>query len=262
MDLIAAGITSPRDSAQENAENKDSNAPNFTTVYMPNGQSMQRSPLSKKALQKHNVEKWAKFSSPVYDTVLMLEDYHLVKDKNTATFYLQDNRVKDPLDKLKPNVRRFERQNNRKQIETFYKCNDSRFEPIEKSPSNLTSVKKVTGLSFNGYKERNNLFPEKDQATFYNANKEVTMKGLKHGVLPWRKMTKREAAQPIKNEQPEDSYDHMKAIDYKTQRAKPKAVMLSNFEKSRARDDALFRTSDAFANVLLENTKEERELQI
>ena len=115
---------------------------------------------------------------------------------------------------------------------------------------------------FNGYKERNNLFPEKDQATFYDANKEVTMKGLKHGILPWRKMTKREAAQPIKTEQPEDSYDHMKAIEQKTFRMKPKASILSDFAKTRARDDALFRTSDAFANVLLENTKEERELQI
>ena len=43
---------------------------------------------------------------------------------------------------------------------------------------------------------------------------------------------------------------------------KPKASILSDFAKTRARDDALFRTSDAFANVLLENTKEERELQI
>lgn len=74
--------------------------------------------------------------------------------------------------------------------------NDSRFEPINKSPKNLTNVKKVTGLNFYGYKERTDLFPEQDQATFYEANKEVTMRGLKHGALPWRRMTKRQVVDP------------------------------------------------------------------
>ena len=77
----------------------------------------------------------------------------------------------------------------------------------------MTNVKRVTGLSFRGYKQRDSLFPEGDQATFYDANKEVTMKGLKLGTLPWRKMTERPAAMPLKNETPEDSYDHMKAIE-------------------------------------------------
>ena len=47
-----------------------------------------------------------------------------------------------------------------------------------------------------------------------------------------------------------------------TVRNKPRAVTLSNFGKQKARDDMLFKTSDAFANVLLENTREEREVEI
>ena len=54
----------------------------------------------------------------------------------------------------------------------------------------------------------------------------------------------------------------MKATEIKTQRNKPRSVALSNFNKQQARDDKLFRTNDAYANVELENTKEERELEI
>lgn len=161
------------------------------------------------------------------------------------------------------NVRQFNKQNNRKQIDTFVNLNESRFEPIQKSPGNLSNVKKVTGLSFKGYKERTNIFPEGDQATFYDANKEFTMKGLTAGgALPWGKMTERVAAMPIKNEQPEDCYDYSKAVEVKTVRTKPRAIALADFNRQVSRDDSLLKTSDAYANVLLENTKEERELQI
>lgn len=114
------------------------------------------------------------------------------------------------------NIRNFKKQNNRKQIDTFVNINESRFEPIEKSPNVLTNVKKVTGLNFKGYKERTGLFPEKDIATFYNANKEATMKGLTSHALPWQKMTAKEAADIIINETPEDSYDQMKATETQT----------------------------------------------
>ena len=80
---------------------------------------------------------------------------------------------------------------NRKPIDTFYKANDSRFDVIEKSPKCMTNVKKVTGVFFSGYDKRGPLFPETDIATFYDSNKEATMKGLKAGALPWKKMTKR-----------------------------------------------------------------------
>jgi len=40
--------------------------------------------------------------------------------------------------------------------------NESRFEVIEKSPANLSNVKKAPTLDFKGYKERTNIWPEKD----------------------------------------------------------------------------------------------------
>ena len=64
------------------------NSIDCTMVYQPNGQSMQRTPLNKQALQMHKVEHWQKFSVPIYDMVLQLENYHVVKDKTTANFYV------------------------------------------------------------------------------------------------------------------------------------------------------------------------------
>ena len=51
-------------------------------------------------------------------------------------------------------------------------------------------------------------------------------------------------------------------MDMKTTRNKPRSIALSNFGKERSRDDLLLNTNDAYANVKLENTREERELEI
>ena len=40
---------------------------------------------------------------------------------------------------------------------------------------------------------------------------------------------------------------------------KPRAVVLADFNRTQPRDDKLYRTNDAYANVILENTREERE---
>lgn len=146
-----------------------------------------------------------------------MENYHLIKDPNTATFYVQPNKLDTTLCKSVHQTRDFKQQNKRKQIDTYANLNDSRFEPIQKSPQNLSNVKKVTGLNFAGYKRRESLFPKTDQSLFYDANKEVTMKGLKPGgALPWKRMANRTTAASIDHETPEDSYDIMKAIEVKT----------------------------------------------
>ena len=88
------------------------------------------------------------------------------------------------------------------------------------------------------------------------------MKGLKAGALPWNRMTHRPVVSPHMNETPEESYDHMKAIDVKTHRNKPRSVALSDFTKTKSRDDMLITTTDAYANVILENSKEDREVEI
>jgi len=86
------------------------------------------------------------------------------------------------------------------------------------------------------------------------------MKGLRAGAVPWGKMTNKPVATTIITEAPEDCYDYSKAIEVKTTRTKPKLIGLSNFGKHKARDDLLLNTTDAHTNVLLENTKEEREI--
>ena len=88
------------------------------------------------------------------------------------------------------------------------------------------------------------------------------MKGLRSGIVPWKKGQSRKVAQIVTEEQPEDCYDYAKAIEVKTTRTKPRSIALSNFSKQLARDDIMLNTSDAFKNVLLENTKQDRELEI
>ena len=82
------------------------------------------------------------------------------------------------------------------------------------------------------------------------------MKGLKVGALPWKRMTERDVVDSKVVEEPEDSYDVMRATQIRTVTTKPRTTVLADFGKQQARDDALYKTSDAFANVELENTKE------
>lgn len=84
------------------------------------------------------------------------------------------------------------------------------------------------------------------------------MKGLRSGALPWHRMTKKQAATQIENETPEDCYDYDKAIEVKTIKTKPRIIGLTNFSKAKSRDEMLLNSNDAFANVILENTREER----
>jgi hypothetical protein len=85
---------------------------------------------------------------------------------------------------------------------------------------------------------------------------------LKGGSLPWKRMTNRTTVLSADAETPEDSYDIMKAIEVKTHKMKPRAIMLADFGKTSARDEMLLKTNDAYVNVMLENTKEEREVEI
>ena len=124
-------------------------------------------------------------------------------------------------------------------------------------------MRKVTGPSFEGYKRRESLFPKRDQTLFYDANKEFTMKGLKAtGALPWNRMTNRTTVDRSDHECPEDSYDIMKAIDMKTQKLKPRSIVLADFGRTTARDEKLLNITDGYVNVKLENTREDRELEI
>jgi len=39
------------------------------------------------------VEHWKQFSSPIYPAELMMEKYHIVRDKGTANFYVNLNNL-------------------------------------------------------------------------------------------------------------------------------------------------------------------------
>ena len=71
----------------------------YTTVFMPNGQSSQTKSLNKKYLKKYNVEHWAKYSGPSYETQLTLNNYHIVRDKGTTDYYIQENKVRTEISK-------------------------------------------------------------------------------------------------------------------------------------------------------------------
>ena len=89
------------------------------------------------------------------------------------------------------------------------------------------------------------------------------MKGLRAGgALPWKRMANRTVVNSVDHKTPEDSYDIMKAIEVKTHRMKPRSIVLTDFKNTTARDEKLLKTSDAYVNVLLENTREEREIEI
>jgi len=88
------------------------------------------------------------------------------------------------------------------------------------------------------------------------------MRGLRAGAVPWYKTSVRDVSTHVIPEAPEDSYDIAKAAEVKTTRTKPRSIALANFSKQRPRDDLLHTQTDALANVLLENTREQREFQI
>ena len=77
----------------------------------------------------------------------------------------------------------------RKPIDSYVQANPKRFDIIEKSPKCLSNVRSVGGLGFEGYDKRGELFPERDASTFYDSNKEITMKKLQIGTLPWNRMS-------------------------------------------------------------------------
>lgn len=61
--------------------------------------------------------------------------------------------------------------------------NASRFEPINKDPVVLSSVRRPTGITFDSHKRRTELFPAGDMTTFYDANKEKVMGRLTRGYF-------------------------------------------------------------------------------
>ena len=60
----------------------------YNISYMPNGSSYKKASLDKNDLKKYHIDIWKRFSSPVYPTVVTTNAYHVIRDKNTANFYI------------------------------------------------------------------------------------------------------------------------------------------------------------------------------
>lgn len=149
---------------------------------------------------------------------------------------------------------------NRKEIDTFFKLNDKRFDIINKTPTVLSNVPRDKAVAFKGYKGRDPLWKEGDSSTFYDAKKESTMTRISYGILPWDK--KGSSRTEGKVDVYREAYDYKNAMDAITAKMKPRTRMLTNINRQLPRDDLLLNTTDMFKNVQLENSKEEREVEI
>ena len=84
------------------------------------------------------------------------------------------------------------------------------------------------------------------------------MKRLDSGIPKIEKLIARPSNAQIATE---TSVNYEKVLQAKHERFKPKYIR-SDFNKHSKRDDAMFKLGDWWTNTQLENTKEERELQL
>ena len=117
-------------------------------------------------------------------------------------------------------------------------------------------------VDFSGQKRRDPMYKEDGSGTFYDTKKEIIQSKLNLSILDWDKEKNVAKDLSLKLPNPEDSFDYKKAIEAKTVRNKPKSINLTNFSKTRSRDENMYKTSDLLTNIELENTREEREAEI
>ena len=96
-------------------------------------------------------------------------------------------------------------------------------------------------------------------SVFYDFKADINMRRLDAGIPNLNKLKARpDLTVP--------SLDSCVSVDNviraQTQRFKPKVLTLTNFYKTPARDEKILKQSERWANVQLENSKEERELEI
>ena len=125
----------------------------------------------------------------------MTDKYHIVKEKKSPKIYIEVNRpVCGPRNNLggrnmDVHIASFNKYSPRKPIISSNEkghsvdLNASRFEPINKDPVVLSSVRRPTGITFDSHKRRTELFPAGDMTTFYDANKEKVMGRLTRGYF-------------------------------------------------------------------------------
>lgn len=119
---------------------------------MPNGSAYKKTSIDQNDLKRFNIDIWKRFSSPIYPTVVTTNAYHVIKDKKTANFYIQKNKV-DSMQVSSGGGKgliELGRMKDRKQIDTFVQVNEHRFDNIEKSPQSLSAIKRMSVVDFSG----------------------------------------------------------------------------------------------------------------
>jgi hypothetical protein len=152
----------------------------------------------------------------------------------------------------------------RKDKDVLLPLHDSRFEIINRSPSNLSSIPRQPNLNFKTQSARKGeMFGTTKPSIFYDANAEFSKSRMDSGFTTMNKMTSRKGSVPL-NKAGGDvlSIDLEKAIAAQTNTFKPRHVVLSNFKTHRARDDSILRQDDRMHNIELDWTKEERAEEI
>lgn len=98
---------------------------------------------------------------------------------------------------------------------------------------------------------------------FYNSSKDLILSRLNRGSVDFTKSIDREPSNGIgMRVNPETSYDYSKAMVAKTNTIKKRVLSVADFGRSSPRDDIMLKQTDAYKNVMLENTKEEREYEV
>lgn len=243
----------------------------FSTSYNPKGEKIVRPSLEKQDLtEKLHRDNWGRFHI-VYDRLFETDNYHCVKDRNSTQIYMLPNnpyKGKSP-DYLTPKQRvlRFDGYTRRKDItETVpFSCNQSRFENINKDPEILTRTKRIPNITFKKSTARTS-FCEGLTDTgggFYSPNKDPILQRLDVGSVNFNKSIDREPVRGIGMKiQREDSIDYKKAVEARTKTTKKRVLSMAMFDKNMPRDDIMLQTTDMYKNVLLENTRDERELKL
>ena len=123
----------------------------------------------------------------------------------------------------------------------------------------MPNIEFKKGTARNGFQST----PNSVGGSFYESKKETTMQRLNRGFVDFNKSVDREPSKGIGIKVvPEASYDYKKAIEARTRTTKARVVSMADFDKNSPRDDILLQQTDMYKNVMLENTKEERELEI
>lgn len=243
----------------------------FCTSYNPKGEKIFRPSLERQDLtEKLHRDNWGRFHL-VYDRLFETDNYHLVKDRESTQIYMLPNnpyKAKSP-DYLSPKqpVLRFDGQTRRKDITSMqpFSCNASRFENINKDPEILTRTKRIPNVTFKKSTARGS-FMSVDNSTgaeFYSPNKDNVLQRVDRGHVDFTKSIDREPVPGIGMKiHREDSIDYKKAIEARTRTIKKREISLAMFDKNCPRDDIMLQTTDMYKNVLLENSKHERELEL